>query len=318
MMGFMRQCSKGLLATACLWSSAGHTDVFMLADGDGAVGAVGQVSASYHDTLTDIGRRHGLGYEEMRLANPGVDPWLPGAGASVVLPTQFVLPDAPRRGVVINLAEYRLYYYHEEGGIARVSTFPISIGRMDWNTPLGRATITAKTRKPAWYPPESIREEHAAEGRPLPRVVPAGPDNPLGDYALRLSVPGYLIHGTNRPAGVGMRVTHGCIRMFPEDIEWLFPQVQVKSAVHLVNQPVKLGWSGNFVLLEVHPPLEEDEASRERGLTAITERYVELTRERPAEIDWDQVERVYREQRGIPVAVGQGTDGAPAVAVRAD
>lgn len=311
-----RSSHKYLLILAGLLGTAAQAEVFILPSGEQVVGAAGQVPAAHEDTLTDIGRRHGLGYEEMRLANPGVDPWLPGEGATVTLPTRFVLPDTPRRGVVINLAEYRMYYYHSADGVSRVSTFPISIGRMDWNTPLGRASITAKTRNPAWYPPASIREEYAAEGRSLPSVVPAGPDNPLGEYALRLSVPGYLIHGTNRPAGVGMRVTHGCIRMFPEDIEWLFPQVGVKTSVRLINQPVKLGWSGQSLLLEVHPPLGEDEAGREKGMTFITERYVELTSERPAEVDWDLVEAVYREQRGVPVEVGLATGIAPAVAAR--
>ena len=293
-------------------------DVFVLPAGGQVVGALGQVSASYEDTLTDIGRRHGIGYEEMRLANPDVDPWLPGEGATVVLPTRFILPQAPRREVVVNLPEYRMYYFHREDGIDRVSTFPISIGRMDWNTPLGRASITAKTRNPAWYPPASIREEYAADGRELPAVVPAGPDNPLGEYALRLSVPGYLIHGTNRPAGVGMRVTHGCIRMFPEDIEWLFPQVGVKTAVRLINQPVKLGWSGNSLMLEVYPPLGEDETARERGMTYITERYVELTSDRPADVDWGLVDRTYREERGIPVAIGRATDAGALVAANSE
>lgn len=310
-----RQC---LLTLSCLWATMVQAEVFILPAGEQAVGAVGQVSAAYEDTLTDIGRRHGVGYEEIRRANPDVDPWLPGEGTAVMLPTRFVLPDTPRRGVVINLAEYRMYYYHSTDWVPRVSTFPISIGRMDWKTPLGRASITAKTRNPAWYPPASIREEYEAEGRSLPNVVPAGPDNPLGEYALRLSVPGYLIHGTNRPAGVGMRVTHGCIRMFPEDIEWLFPQVGVKTAVRLINQPVKLGWSGESLLLEVHPVLDEDEAAGDGGMTFITERYVELTRERPAEVDWDLVEQVYREQRGIPVAVGRATGVAPTVAARVD
>jgi L,D-transpeptidase ErfK/SrfK len=309
---YLYQC---LLILICLWGPIAQAEVFLLPAGDQAVGAAGQVSAAYEDTLTDIGRRHGLGYEEIRLANPDVDAWLPGEGTAVVLPTRFVLPNTPRRGVVVNLAEYRMYYYHSVDGVSRVSTFPISIGRMDWTTPLGRASITAKTRNPAWYPPKSIREEYEAEGRSLPDVVPAGPDNPLGEYALRLSVPGYLIHGTNRPAGVGMRVTHGCIRMFPEDIEWLFPQVGVKTSVRLVNQPVKLGWSGQSLLLEVHPPLGEDEAGREGGMTFITEHYVELTRERPAEVDWDLVEQVYREQRGIPVAVGRATGIAVAARV---
>lgn len=305
------------LILVCLWGwgAATHADVFVLPVGEQVVGAVGQVSAAYEDTLTDIGRRHGLGYEEMRLANPGVDPWLPGEGATVVLPTRFVLPDVPHRAVVVNLAEYRMYYFHEVDGVLRVSTFPISIGRMDWKTPLGRASITAKTRNPAWYPPASIRKEYAADGRELPRVVPAGPDNPLGDYALRLSVPGYLIHGTNRPAGVGMRVTHGCIRMFPEDIEWLFPQVSVRTQVRLVNQPVKLGWSGSVLMLEVHPPLSEDETARERGMTYITERYVRLTTERPVEVDWALVERTYAQERGVPVAIGRVRDSAAVAAV---
>jgi L,D-transpeptidase ErfK/SrfK len=302
------------LFLACFVSAWTHAEVFILPVGDQVVGAVGQVAASYEDTLTDIGRRHGLGYEEMRLANPDVDPWLPGEGAAVVLPTRFILPETPRRSIVINLPEYRMYYFHEVDGIARVSTFPISIGRMDWNTPLGRASITAKTKNPAWYPPKSIREEAEEEGRELPSVVPPGPDNPLGEYALRLSVPGYLIHGTNRPAGVGMRVTHGCIRMFPEDIDWLFPKVSVKSAVRLINQPIKLGWSGSSLMLEVHPPLGEDETARERGMTFITERYVELTGERPAEVDWALVERVFSEERGIPVAIGQASDEPPLVA----
>lgn len=312
----IRRLLQCLLALICLWGATAQADVFILPAGEQVVGAEARVSAAYEDTLTDIGRRHGIGYEEIRRANPDVDPWLPGEGTAVVLPTRFVLPNAPRRGVVVNLAEYRMYYYHQVDGVARVSTFPISIGRMDWKTPLGRAAIVAKTRNPAWYPPASIREEYAADGRDLPKIVPAGPDNPLGEYALRLSVPGYLIHGTNRPAGVGMRVTHGCIRMFPEDIEWLFPQVGVKTPVRLINEPVKLGWSGESLLLEVHPALDEDEAGREGGMTFITERYVELTRERPAEVDWDLVEQVYQEQRGIPVVVGQATDIAPPVAAR--
>jgi len=226
---------------------------------------------------------------------------------------------------VVNIAEYRVYYYSQPGadGQPRVSSFPISIGRMDWETPLGRASIVAKAQDPAWYPPESIRAEHAAEGRPLPRVVPAGPDNPLGRHALRLSVPGYLIHGTNRPAGVGMRVTHGCIRMYPEDIAWLFPQVSLKTPVQLVNQPYKMGWSGDELLLEVHAPLS-DEAAEEidgdetDGLTLITQLYVEATAERAASVDWDRIEEAYRQQLGLPVVIGRAVAAAENVAARLD
>lgn len=282
-----------------------RAEVFLLPGGDDVIGATAMATASYQDTLLDIGRRHGIGYEEIVQANPGVDVWLPGEGAPVVLPSQYILPAGTRRGLVVNIAEYRVYYYPESGEPARVSTFPISIGRMDWETPLGRARIVTKVRNPAWYPPESIRAEHIADGRPpLPRVVPAGPDNPLGAYAMRLSVPGYLIHGTNRPSGVGMRVTHGCIRMYPEDIEWLFPQVPEGATVELVNQPFKLGWRGSELWLEVHPPLEEDEEGAMRGLTLITQLYVDATRTRPADVDWSAIEAAYFERRGIPVRVG--------------
>jgi L,D-transpeptidase ErfK/SrfK len=308
------------LAVLLLVGRFASAEIFPLAAGDGVIGAVGEITATYEDTLTDIARRHGLGYREMVSANPGVDPWLPGEGSPVKLPTQFVLPVAPRQGLVVNIAEYRVYFFSTESGETRVSTFPISIGRMDWSTPLGRASVVSKVRNPAWYPPDSIRAEHEAEGRPLPKVVPPGPDNPLGAYAMRLSVPGYLIHGTNRPAGVGMRVTHGCIRMYPEDIEWLFPKVPANSAVQLVNQPYKWGWLGDDLYLEVHAPLEDDAVALDRGLTAITELYVAQTRDRAADVDWQLVDRVYAEQLGVPVRVGSaviGNGAAPAVAANA-
>ncbi len=285
-------------------ATPGLAETFILAPGDDVIGALATIPSVYEDTLPDLGRRYGIGYEEMIRANPGVDVWLPGDGTEILLPTQYVLPRAPRVGIVVNLAEYRLYFYSTRDGIMEVSTFPISIGRMDWSTPLGRAAIVAKVRNPAWYPPESVRREHAAEGDPLPKVVPPGPDNPLGDYAMRLSVPGYLIHGTNKPDGVGMRVSHGCIRMYPEDIASLFPRVTLETPVELVNQPYKIGWSGNDLMLEVHPLLEENAEEEEHGLTAITELYVYATRKRTARVDWQRVERVYAEKRGIPVVIG--------------
>lgn len=297
---------------------------FALVGGDDLIGSPGHIASIYEDTLIDIARAHQLGYEEIRIANPGVDVWIPGEGTEVRLPTQYILPNAQRVGIVINIAEYRMYYYFEAGGNEWVRTFPISIGRMDWATPLGRASITKKVANPSWYPPQSIRDEWAADGRELAAHVPSGPDNPLGEYALRLSIPGYLIHGTNRPAGVGMRVTHGCIRMFPEDIEWLFPQVLVNTPVRIVNQPIKLGWVGDDLYLEVHPPLEEGGASEESAdgtivvqnpdedtdavdkssMTDITKVYIQATRERGANVDWELVNAVYEERLGIPVKVG--------------
>jgi len=291
--------------------------------GNDVVGAMITVTARADDTLLDIARRHGLGYEDIVRANPDVDTWLPGEGTEVVLPTRYVLPPGPRDGVVLNLAEFRLYYYPEAqaGQPAVVMTYPISIGRMDWETPLGRTTIISKVRHPSWYPPDSIRAEHAAEGDPLPRIVRPGPQNPLGDYALRLGLPGYLIHGTNRPAGVGMHVSHGCIRMFPEDIDYLFGRVDVKTVVRIINEPVKIGWNGDELVAEVHPVLEvpEPDASIEASLqgeaslapaaardamTALTLQFVAATNERPGTLDWDTAEKLLVLANGIPAVTG--------------
>jgi L,D-transpeptidase ErfK/SrfK len=301
-----------------------RAETFLVAPGSDLIGAMGAVPAAYEDTLTDIARRTGLGYEDVIRANPGVDVWLPGEGTDVVLPTRYIVPGGPRQGLVVNIAEYRLYYFTRVAGQQAVATFPISIGRMDWATPLGRHRIIAKQERPTWYPPESIRDEHAADGRFLAKSVPPGPNNPLGDYAMRLSQSGYLIHGTNRPVGVGMRVTHGCIRMYPEDIEWLFPKVPVNTAVHILNQPYKFGWLADELYLEVHPTLEEDAAAEERGMTAITQLYVRATEGRPANVDWALVEQVYRQKLGFPIRVGkavvmadQPEDAPPAVAAAA-
>ena len=296
-------------------------------EGNDVVGALTTVTAREEDTLLDIARRHGLGYEDIVRANPDVDTWLPGEGTEVTLPTRYVLPPGPRNGVVLNLAEYRLYYYPtpEEGKPAVVMTYPISIGRMDWETPLGRTTIISKVKNPSWYPPESIRAEHAADGDPLPRIVPAGPQNPLGDYAMRLGLPGYLIHGTNRPDGVGMRVTHGCIRMFPEDIDYLFGRVDVSTAVRIINEPVKIGWNGDELVIEVHETLEvtlpetvvsEDVSGEEApaeveppivrdAMTALTEQFVAATNERSGQLDWDTAEELLARADGIPAVVGR-------------
>lgn len=292
------------MLVSALVSGAVHAESYVLLANHQVVGALQTVQARYEETLTDIARIHRLGYEEIVRANPGVDVWLPGEGTEVRLPKKFVMPAAAQEGIVVNLAEYRLYHFVRNGEKRTVSTFPISIGRMDWATPLGRWAITAKQENPSWYPPESIRREHLEDGRGyLPPVVPPGPDNPLGRHALRLSLPSYLIHGTNRPVGVGMRVTHGCIRMYPEDIEWLFPRVTVKTPVTIVNQPHKFGWAGDDLYLEVHPPL--DEASPEQSMTALTEQYVLATRDRPALVDWDLVQQAYERQDGIPVRIGE-------------
>ena len=329
-----------LLTVAAGFGFSARAEVYDLPPpGNDIVGAVTVVSARADDTLLDIARRHGFGYEDIVTANPDVDTWIPGEGTPVTLPSRFVLPPGPRRGVVLNLAEYRLYYFPEPKGSERpvVMTYPMSIGRMDWETPLGNTTVISKVTNPSWYPPASIRAEHAADGDPLPRIVPAGPNNPLGKFAMRLGLPGYLIHGTNRPAGVGMRVTHGCIRMFPEDIDYLFNQVALHTSVRIINEPVKLGWDGDLLVMEVHrtldvsPPVDEPaavatavpavevaitesvvaipEAPRD-PLTDLTERFVAATEARAGELDWDLAEAMLRTANGIPMSVGRAIKNA--------
>ncbi len=295
-----------------------RAETLALEPGSDVVGALATVRSTYEDTLTDIARRAGLGYEDMVRANPGVDPWLPGEGVEILLPTRYVLPAGTRQGVLVNIAEYRLYYFTKDEGRPVVATFPISIGRMDWATPIGMHKILSKQAQPTWYPPASIRAEHAADGDILPRAIPPGPKNPLGDYAMRLTNTGYLIHGTNRPVGIGMQVTHGCIRMYPEDIQWLFPQVPVGAPVQIVNQPYKFGWAADGLYLEVHPHLEGDAGAGDQGMTDLMARYVRATEGRPAQVDWPLVEAVYQAKLGIPVRVGgplQAADTAVSSAV---
>lgn len=281
--------------------------------GDDLIGELRTATTGAQDTLLDVARANGLGYEEITNANPGVDAWLPGVGTTIVLPKKRLLPQAPRTGIVINLPEHRLYWFPPAAaGEQRVVwTFPVSIGKMDWTTPLGTTRIVNKIKDPTWTPPPSVREEHARRGDILPTVVPAGPDNPLGRFAMRLGIPGggYLIHGTNRPAGVGMQVTHGCMRLYPEDIERLFEMVPVGTTVLIVNQPYKWGWHEGELLIEVHPPLRED-AVEAPTLTDLTRLIVEATRVEPLAIDWAAAEQTWRETRGVPAAVaarGPGT-----------
>src|SRR5690606_33955537 len=237
----LRSAGAFALILALVGFEAGAAEYVLPKEHD-VIGEVQRITARHEDTFVSLARRYGVGFEELKLANPGVDAWLPGEGTEVVVPTRFVLPRAPREGIVVNVAELRIYYFPKDQP-DKVHTYPISIGRMDWGTPIGTTTIVAKNENPSWYPPESIRKEHAERGDILPAVVPPGPSNPLGKHALRLGLPGYLIHGTNRPSGVGMRVTHGCIRMFPEDVEALFGRVPIGTRVQIVNQPFKLGWN---------------------------------------------------------------------------
>jgi L,D-transpeptidase ErfK/SrfK len=300
--------AKAFVGFAAALPLTGMAATYTISPTDSVLGEVQYVVAKHEDTFLDIGRAYGVGYEELVAANPGVDPWLPGAGRQVLIPSRYILPAAPREGIVVSLAEHRLYYFPKpkDGELPSVVTYPISVGKMDWKTPLGLTRIVDKRVRPIWYPPESVRKEHAADGRPLPKAVPPGPDNPLGEYAMRLAIPGgaYLIHGTNRPAGVGMQVTHGCIRMYPEDVEQFFKMVAVNTPVRIIHQPYKMGWRGEQLFMEVHSPLEgQEERDDLHSLTNVTRMLVAATQDRPVAIDWAKAEAAFMKPSGVPEPV---------------
>lgn len=312
----MTSRSLSLFAATITFFAQAHAETFPLPTGeDSVVGVVQHVESREDETLVDIAREFDLGYDQIVRANPEVNRWIPGNGTKVLIPHHYILPGDVRKGIVLNIAELRMYYYPTNGKLPadRVHTYPVSIGRMDWKTPLGATKVIRKDRDPAWHPPASIREEHAREGEILPSVIPGGtPDNPLGRYALRLGFPGYLIHGVDerKTYGIGMRVTHGCIRMYPDDIETLFGMVPLNTPVQLLNQPVKVGWSGDRLLLEVHQPLDEGEDEDAPILPRITYNEVmQAIREKIREpLDLDE--------NAIDVAVDAG-DGIPREIARA-
>lgn len=299
---------KNYLFAAVLFSvsSLSNAAEFILPPDDiNVVGKTFLVNAKEKETLLDIAREYGVGHNEIVQANPDVDRWYPGEGTPVVIPTRYILPDTPRRGLILNLPEMRVYYYPrpKKGEAPKVITYPVGIGRQNWQTPLGNTYISEKKRNPTWTPPASIRAEHAAQGDPLPAVVPAGPDNPLGTRALRLGIPSYLIHGTNKPYGVGMRVSHGCVRMRQEDIEALFDMVPQKETVRIINQPLKIGRFGTDLFLEFHSPLEEDNLSFNDNLNnalAVAHKKLDFAVEGLSDAT---VEALIQEESGLPVIV---------------
>ena len=277
------------------------------------LGQLQVVFSRYDNTLVDFARRYDLGLEELTRANPAVDMWLPGEGTAIFLPTEHVIPDAPRDGLLLNLPSMRLLYFEplqagRDGteAVWSVTSHPVGIGREGWETPTGEAKVVSKAHKPTWYPPASVRAEHAEAGDPLPGVVPPGPDNPLGEYALGLSLPGYLIHGTNKPPGVGMRVSHGCVRLYPEDIEALYAKVPIGTPVRIVNQPVMAGWRDGQLYLEVHPPLSEDERDLEQEVQRVVVAALERGGRPDAVTDDSAVAAVVERRDGIPYPILAG------------
>jgi L,D-transpeptidase ErfK/SrfK len=265
------------------------------------------------DTLMDLARLYSLGYNEMIEANPGIDPWVPQVGATILLPTEWVLPCCEYRGVIVNIPEMRLFYmWRDPSDPTRtlIQTYPVGLGRDDWRTPRGKFKIAGKTRNPQWNIPESIRQEHIREKNDPRRFIPGGaPDNPLGKHRLELTMPLYRIHGTNIPWGVGMQVSHGCIRLYPEDIEHLFPSVPVGAPGEFAYQPVKIGIRDGAVFVQSHADIYGHTPARYRETAADLERLGVLHA-----VDERLLMDVLTSGRGIPVRVSPGGEpGAPLV-----
>lgn len=294
----------GLSLVATLLSGTAQAAQWPMPAQSDLVGEVQIHIASHEDTFADIGKARHFGYLEMVAANPHVDAWLPGEGKEVVLPSRYVLPNVERTGIVMNLAEYRLYFFAKDGSL---HTYPIGIGREGWSSPVNTTTIVQKTPNPGWTPPKSILKEHAEAGDPLPAYVPPGPDNPLGPYKMTLGLPGYLIHGSNKKFGIGMRVSHGCFRMLNHNVLELADMVPVGTKVRIINEPYKLGWDGDDLYLEAHTPLDE------HGAPSVVDKHqlvLNLINSRPdikeqARIDWNSVRQVVGASSGIPGKIGQ-------------
>jgi len=291
------------------------TNRFALTSDQIEVGAVGVYVTRKDDTLLDVARRFDLGFTQLMTANPGIDPWQPGVGRRITLPGLYLLPDGPRRGIVINLAQNRLYYFPPGGGT--VETYPIGVGVQGRSTPIGTTHVVAKRTHPRWVVPASIRREKPE----LPAVVPPGPDNPLGDYAFQLGWPSYLIHGTNKPDGIGRNVSHGCIQLYPEDVERLFGEVAIGTPVRVVNDGAQTAWINGDLYLAIFPTKEQEEQiDVDEKMTPILsphlkQRVAAAAGDRAADIDWETVERAERDRSGVPVRITvKGPQ--PAVALR--
>jgi L,D-transpeptidase ErfK/SrfK len=248
------------------------------------------------ETLIELARRSGIGYLALLRANPGIDPWLPPAGQKILLPYAFLLPQSAQEGITINLAELRLYYRWRERGQQRVRAYPVGIGSEGWDTPEGDFSIAQHIKHPSWTAPATILAAEPGTATSMP----PGPENPLGEYWLGLSIPGYGIHGTNKPFGVGRRVSHGCLRLYPEDIRDLFPRAIKGTPVRIIYQPIKVGLHNGQLFAEIHQDLYQ----------RMTDPVAEVLRQVAAlswqgEIDFQALSKAIAAQRGIPVLISQ-------------
>jgi L,D-transpeptidase ErfK/SrfK len=280
---------------------------FDVANEDDVIGRLAVIRLEIGDTLPDIARHFSLGINTVRAANPGVDTWVPDPGGRLLLPLSFILPDTRRKGIVVNLAAMRLFYFRKDGKRLAVSTYPVGIGTTEQPSPMGNMYITRKKFRPTWYVPAVIARDHRKKGNLLPAKVPPGPLNPLGEFALYLSKSGYLVHGTNKPASIGLRATYGCLRLYPEDIKRLYKNTPVKTPVRIVNQPYLVGQRDGIIYLEAHKPFK---GSGTAELKKIYAKLRQIEKKSGYALDWKKVGRVIGEAHGFPVPLFDIRDGS--------
>jgi L,D-transpeptidase ErfK/SrfK len=280
---------------------------FSVAKGDDVIGRLAVIKLEKGDTLPDIARHFSLGINAISAANPGVDVWVPEAGERILLPLSFILPDAPREGIVVNLATMRLFQFKGDGKSLVVSTYPVGVGTKERPTPTGQMYVERKAIRPTWHVPASIAEDHRKKGDPLPAKVPPGPQNPLGEYALYLSKSSYLIHGTNKPASIGLNATNGCLRLYPENVKYLYNDTPVNTPVVIVNQPYLIGQHNGVLYMEAHTPLEESGAIE---LEKTFEKLRNLEKQSALTLDWKKIKKVQAEAKGIPVPIFEMSHGS--------
>ena len=277
-------------------------------DGSAVVGSDTTILSHYRDTLFDLARRYGLGFEEIVSANPGVDIWVPGEGTRVLLPKRRILPPGSHEGIVVNLPEHRLYYFPKPANNEApvVITYPVSIGKDGDATPLGQTHIIAKIEHPSWIPTQSIRNEHAALGDPLPRVIGPGPDNPIGEFKMRLGFGAgtYEIHGTNKPNTVGTAATYGCLGMYPEDLAALYTLISVGTPVRLISVPVKVAWSAGSLLVEAHPAIDAHGHTVAPTFDQLADVLHKTAQGTKASILWERALNVLERADGVIATVG--------------
>ncbi len=308
-----------LLITFLVFSSkfAFSLEIFDIENNSTVVGDLKSIKVSRDETVADLAIRYKTGFQDLLIANPNSHHWSPKANSKYLIPSMYILPQESYNGIILNLAELRLYFYIRGSDLyenTKVLTYPVGIGRLDWKTPLGETFIKTKVESPSWYPPKSIILEHEERGEILPREVKPGPDNPLGNYVLKLNVDGgYLLHGTNKKHGIGMMVSHGCIRLRNEDIETIFHNAPVGTKVKIINQPIKLGIYKNFLYMEVHAfNKKEVYSNNQKNLLTTDNIYMPVNQvmnfieKNPSySIQWKKVFETFKESKGIPIIIGK-------------